>query len=204
MWKLCAYEPCGRAFETDNPRRIFCSARCRRSGQNAARRQARADARAFRESLRPMSDPWAVMTPDDGDGDIWSNALLDALPAGMEAERAVAFETAVTRRGRTESPALRSASEAPEKGTRRSRSRGRGTVSGSRERGGLPSSPVPRRVADACPGDAGPCAGRGIRKFRPAQGGAFTGDGHAASCRRQDLEPDVGTWSSCFREGVAS
>lgn len=116
MWKLCAYEPCGRAFETDNPRRIFCSARCRRSGQNAARRQARADARAFRESLRPMSDPWAVMTPDDGDGDIWSNALLDALPAGMEAERAVAFETAVTRRGRTESPALRSASEGPGEG----------------------------------------------------------------------------------------
>ena len=204
MWKRCAYEPCGRAFETDNPSRMFCSERCRRAGQNAARREARAEARAFREALRPMPDPWAAMTSDDAEGDIWSNALLDALPAGMEAECAVAEKAAMAPLRRTESPALRNASEAPEKGTRRSRSRGRGTVSGSRGRGGLPSSPVSRRVADACPGDAGPCAGRGIRKFRPAQGGAFTGDGHAASCRRQDLEPDVGTRSSCFREGVAS
>lgn len=116
MWKRCAYEPCGRAFETDNPRRMFCSERCRRSGQNAARREARAEARAFREALRPMPDPWAAMTSDDAEGDIWSNALLDALPAGMEAECAVAEKAAMAPLRRTESPALRSASEGPGEG----------------------------------------------------------------------------------------
>lgn len=82
MLRKCAYEPCGRMFETFNVRRLFCSERCRRSGQNAARREARAEARAQKEAEVVMADPWALPLLEDGD--IWSNALLDALPAGMD------------------------------------------------------------------------------------------------------------------------
>ena len=82
MLRKCAYEPCGRMFETANVRRLFCSERCRRSGQNAARREARAEVRAQKEAEVVMADPWTLPLLEDGD--IWSNALLDALPAGMD------------------------------------------------------------------------------------------------------------------------
>lgn len=85
MWRQCAYEGCGRWFETENVRRLFCSERCRRSGQNAARREARAEAREARSSAQPMADPWAFRDPDDWTAEeVWANALLDALPPGVE------------------------------------------------------------------------------------------------------------------------
>ena len=83
MLRRCAYAPRGRTFETENVRRLFCSERCRRSDQNAARREARAEARAQREAGVVMGDPWA--SPMQEEGDIWSNALLDALPVGLDA-----------------------------------------------------------------------------------------------------------------------
>ncbi len=83
--RRCAHEPCGREFETDNPRRRFCCERCRRSAQNAARRIIRAEEREAREASRAMADPWARCDLDDWSAEeIWANALLDALPAGLE------------------------------------------------------------------------------------------------------------------------
>ena len=46
------------------------------------------DAGTFHALLRPVPDSRAAMTPDDGNGNVWSNALLDALSAaGGRSER---------------------------------------------------------------------------------------------------------------------
>ena len=51
------------------------------------------DARTFHALLRPVPDSREAMTPDDGNGEIWSNALLDALSAaGGRSERGGAIE----------------------------------------------------------------------------------------------------------------
>jgi endogenous inhibitor of DNA gyrase (YacG/DUF329 family) len=50
LTKTCAFEGCGKAFQTTNPRRIFCSDRCRMrafQARSAARaRRPRSEARA--------------------------------------------------------------------------------------------------------------------------------------------------------------
>ena len=85
MLKKCAFEECGNWFESTNARRLFCSERCRRQGQNATRRALRAELRDAREHLRPMEDPWARGPADASEAeDVWANALLDALPVGAE------------------------------------------------------------------------------------------------------------------------
>ena len=82
--RRCAYEPCGRLFETENLRRRFCSEACRRAAQNDARRAARAEEREAREASRAMTDPWERCDLDDWTAeDIWANALLDPLPPGL-------------------------------------------------------------------------------------------------------------------------
>ena len=84
MLRRCAYRACGRMFETANVRRLFCCERCRRAGQNEARRSARAEAREARENARPMADPWERLPADEWEAEeLWANALLDALPAGL-------------------------------------------------------------------------------------------------------------------------
>ena len=84
MLRTCANEACGRVFETRNLRRVFCCEKCRRAGQNAVRRLARAEAREARERALPMADPWALRPADEWEADaVWANALLDALPAGL-------------------------------------------------------------------------------------------------------------------------
>ena len=89
MLRRCAYGECGRVFETANVRRLFCCERCRRAGQNAARRSARAEAREARENVRPMEDPWARLPADEWEAEeVWANALLDALPVGLAANTA--------------------------------------------------------------------------------------------------------------------
>lgn len=84
MLRRCANAECGREFETRNLRRVFCCERCRRTGQNASRRSARAEARQARERTRPMADPWAQLPADEWEAEtVWANALLDAVPAGL-------------------------------------------------------------------------------------------------------------------------
>ena len=84
MLRRCANAECGREFETRNLRRVFCCERCRRTGQNASRRSARAEARQARERTRPMADPWAQLPADEWEVEtVWANALLDAVPAGL-------------------------------------------------------------------------------------------------------------------------
>ncbi len=47
LTKRCAYDGCGKVFETPNPRRIFCSDRCRmRAFQARSAAGARGDERA--------------------------------------------------------------------------------------------------------------------------------------------------------------
>ena len=47
LTKRCAYDGCGKVFETPNPRRIFCSDRCRmRAFQARSAAGARGEARA--------------------------------------------------------------------------------------------------------------------------------------------------------------
>ena len=66
-------------------RALFCSDKCRREYQNEKRREERAEAREIRQNSRPMDDPWekvgVIGWPED---DMWGNALLDPLPAGMD------------------------------------------------------------------------------------------------------------------------
>jgi hypothetical protein len=50
--KTCAFEECGRTFESANPNRVYCSDRCRMAA--FARRRARASA-AGSERLRQVS-----------------------------------------------------------------------------------------------------------------------------------------------------
>ena len=92
MLKKCAFEECGNWFESTNARRLFCSERCRRLGQNAVRRALRAELRDAREHLRPMEDPWARGPADASEAeDVWANALLDALPVGAESLNVAQF-----------------------------------------------------------------------------------------------------------------
>ena len=70
--KRCLY--CGLAFITRNPRRLYCSERCRRDFQNERRAEERAERRAAREAAR-WDDPW-----ERDDWAIMANALLDASP----------------------------------------------------------------------------------------------------------------------------
>lgn len=92
MLKKCAFEECGNWFESTNARRLFCSERCRRLGQNATRRALRAELRDAREHLRPMEDPWARGPADASEAeDVWANALLDALPVGAESLNVAQF-----------------------------------------------------------------------------------------------------------------
>lgn len=68
---------CGTQFYTHNPRRLYCSERCRRDIQNERRRDERAEAREVREASRWDYDPWEKN--DLGD-EVTLNALLDATP----------------------------------------------------------------------------------------------------------------------------
>lgn len=66
-------------------RAVFCSTKCRRDYQNEKRREERAEARELRQKEKPMDDPWekvgVIGWPED---EMWENALLDPLPAGMD------------------------------------------------------------------------------------------------------------------------
>ena len=71
----CVY--CGLEFISHNPRRMYCSERCRRDAQNERRRDERAEMREIREASKWDYDPWER---NDMDDDIYGNALLDATP----------------------------------------------------------------------------------------------------------------------------
>lgn len=73
----CLY--CGIDFISHNPRRLYCSERCRRDIQNERRRDERAEAREVREASHWDYDPWE--RNDLGD-EVFANALLDADPWG--------------------------------------------------------------------------------------------------------------------------
>ena len=83
---------CGAEYPSGNPRRLYCSTRCRRDFQNERRREERAEAREARERQawdeKPhwLQDPWAFDGKDDLDAwqSVWAQALLDPLP-GEEA-----------------------------------------------------------------------------------------------------------------------
>lgn len=75
---------CQHEFLTARSRRLYCSTNCRRHYQNERRKEERAEAREAREAMKPMTDPWARRDLDDWSADdIWKNALLDPLPAGL-------------------------------------------------------------------------------------------------------------------------
>ena len=71
----CLY--CGLEFISHNPRRLYCSERCRRDFQNERRRDERAEKREVRDASRWDYDPWE--RNDLGD-EVTLNALLDATP----------------------------------------------------------------------------------------------------------------------------
>lgn len=197
MLRKCAYEPCGRMFETFNVRRLFCSERCRRSGQNAARREARAEVRAQKEAEVVMADPWTLPLLEDGD--IWSNALLDALPAGMDMpffpERTGSASGGVPeRRARSASvgaPAGRSAGK-----RRPSGSGGEAFASGGVRESHVPEGNVPesgaweKRVSALSASGSG--AGRGSASAsKPALFGAESGAASAAAGAARQLFPSA-------------
>ncbi len=83
--KIC--QDCGHEFLTEHRRRRYCCTRCRRHYQDERRREERAEARAVRACGRPMTDPWNRHDLDDWTvADMFENALLDPLPAGLEAD----------------------------------------------------------------------------------------------------------------------
>jgi hypothetical protein len=64
-------------FISHNPRRLYCSERCRRDQQNELRRDRRAEEREAREASHWDYDPWER---DDLGDEVLTNALLDAAP----------------------------------------------------------------------------------------------------------------------------
>lgn len=64
-------------FISHNPRRLYCSERCRRDQQNELRRDRRAEEREALEASHWDYDPWE--RSDLGD-EVTLNALLDATP----------------------------------------------------------------------------------------------------------------------------
>lgn len=198
MLRKCAYEPCGRMFETANVRRLFCSERCRRSGQNAARREARAEVRAQKEAEVVMADPWTLPLLEDGD--IWSNALLDALPAGMDMpffpERTGSASGGVPeRRARSASvgaPSGRSAGKQRPSGS----GGGEAFASGGVRESHVPEGNVPesgaweKRVSALSASGSG--AGRGSASAsEPALFGAESGAASAAAGEARQLFPSA-------------
>ena len=76
--KTCPY--CGKEFASPNPKRLYCSERCRRDFQNEARRDVRAEAAEVKAASHWGHDPWADMAADDAWDGVWANALLDPAP----------------------------------------------------------------------------------------------------------------------------
>lgn len=75
---LCIY--CGREFTTRSPKRLYCSAKCRRDAQNERRRDERAEAAEVKAASHWGHDPWQDMEADDAWDGVWANALLDPAP----------------------------------------------------------------------------------------------------------------------------
>ena len=101
MLKKCAFEECGNWFESTNARRLFCSERCRRQGQNATRRALRAELRDAREHLRPMEDPWArgPATPSESRRRVGQRSARRAARRCGIAERGATFQRSGARFG---------------------------------------------------------------------------------------------------------
>ena len=79
----CLY--CGEEFRSSNPRRLYCSTRCRRLYQNETRKAERQEIRDVNEASRWDYDPWQV---DDRDNleNIFPNAIRDGwtgTPCGL-------------------------------------------------------------------------------------------------------------------------
>jgi len=94
----CLY--CGLEFLSHNPRRLYCSERCRRDFQDDRRRAERAEQRETRERIawdeKPhwLQDPWALCDEDDDAWDgRWCNALLDPVPVEDDAPWGVVEKT---------------------------------------------------------------------------------------------------------------
>lgn len=85
MIKVCRH--CGTSFETNNERRLYCRAQCRRQYQNARRIDERAEQALLREAWndKQLMDPWARNDLEDwGVGDIYDMAFtLDPMPVGV-------------------------------------------------------------------------------------------------------------------------
>lgn len=80
--RYCLY--CYGELTGRSARALFCSDKCRRDYQNEKRREERAEARELRQNSHPMDDPWEkVGVVGWAEDEMWGNALLDPLPAGM-------------------------------------------------------------------------------------------------------------------------
>lgn len=73
--RYCDY--CGLEYRTDNPRRIYCSERCRRDADNERKQDRRAEESELREEY-VMPDVWAL---HDLGEDVMANALTDGWTA---------------------------------------------------------------------------------------------------------------------------
>lgn len=82
--RICPY--CGGPLPVGaTSYQTYCCTRCRRKAQDERRREERAEAREAREAGKPMTDPWARCDLDIWTAEeIWANALLDPLPAGLD------------------------------------------------------------------------------------------------------------------------
>lgn len=75
-------EFCGNIFDTPNPRRVFCSTRCRRDADNERKQERRSDEAELRDEYM-MPDVW---TENRLPYAITENTLLDGWTGRCEAD----------------------------------------------------------------------------------------------------------------------